>query len=536
MKILKVFSFLFLCFSLSCCTGSISEKSDAGSDVADDAGENINDFEEDFEEHAGEDTEKETGEEGYHITVNGYAEGDGTIDNPWDISTAMNHPASVKPGDTIFIHAGTYRGNWDVNLSGTAGNYITIRPYLNDAVVLDGVDADDHHGILHVLGDYLIIRNLRITNSNQVRYSTQPGSLPTDIYTQQNISVYGDHVKIINNIVDNSIGGGIGAGTKATNTEIYGNIVFHGGWQGPDRGHGHGMYFKNESGTKVISNNISFNNFQYPLQVFGTGSPIVGFDINKNITFGDGVLQEGANPEGIFMIGGAIPMEDMLINGNYLYQDQDATNLQLGYADAATNISVSLSDNIISGGYYSVDIQEFNDLDFNGNIVVAGYRCVRMQGATDLSQYNWGNNTYYDTDNDLSFHYNGTTSNFSDWQSDTGLDATSEIIRSLPSNIVKVEPNIYEANRGHIVVFNYEGLESIDVNLSLVLEEGVDYKIYDVENLFGDPVITDTYDGNPVSVPMNLTETTDPIAPVPNIPTHTSIEFGAYLVIANPTF
>lgn len=35
--------------------------------------------------------------------LTGISQGDGTFDNPWDLQTAMSHPACVKPGDTIWL-------------------------------------------------------------------------------------------------------------------------------------------------------------------------------------------------------------------------------------------------------------------------------------------------------------------------------------------------------------------------------------------------------------------------------------------------
>ena len=58
----------------------------------------------------------------------------------------------------------------------------------------------------------------------------------------------------------------------------------------------------------ITENNISFNGFQYPLQVGGTNTAsVTGFKISGNIGFGDGALQIDAAPEGVFLIGGGNP-------------------------------------------------------------------------------------------------------------------------------------------------------------------------------------------------------------------------------------
>ncbi len=45
----------------------------------------------------------------------------------------------------------------------------------------------------------------------------------------------------------------------ATNAEIYGCLIYYNGWEAPDRGHGHGIYAQNQTGTKKITDNIVFS-------------------------------------------------------------------------------------------------------------------------------------------------------------------------------------------------------------------------------------------------------------------------------------
>src|SRR5208282_5470500 len=44
----------------------------------------------------------------FYISPTGTAGGDGSINNPWDVYTAFNQPASVKPGDTLWLRGGIY--------------------------------------------------------------------------------------------------------------------------------------------------------------------------------------------------------------------------------------------------------------------------------------------------------------------------------------------------------------------------------------------------------------------------------------------
>lgn len=54
-------------------------------------------------------------------------------------------------------------------------------------------------------------------------------------------------------------------------------------------------------------------------------------------------------------------------------------------------------------------------------------------------------------------------------------------------------------------------------------------EIYDVENLFTNPlVVVDDID-SAVIIPMDLVSTSPPVKTVPSIPKHTSMEFGVFI-------
>ena len=44
----------------------------------------------------------------FHVTTNGNSSGNGSLEKPWDLQTALNHPQSVKDGDIIWLHGGIY--------------------------------------------------------------------------------------------------------------------------------------------------------------------------------------------------------------------------------------------------------------------------------------------------------------------------------------------------------------------------------------------------------------------------------------------
>ena len=78
-----------------------------------------------------------------HVATTGSdSSGNGTESNPY--KTLQKAENKVKAGDTVYVHAGTYRNTdfndsdiWEgtnllkITANGTAGNYITFKPYLS---------------------------------------------------------------------------------------------------------------------------------------------------------------------------------------------------------------------------------------------------------------------------------------------------------------------------------------------------------------------------------------------------------------------
>jgi hypothetical protein len=106
---------------------------------------------------------------GFYVSPNGSANGDGSINNPWDLQTALSQPAAVKPGDTIWIRGGTYHGDFTSNLTGTADKPIIVRPYQGEHVQIDTYDGTNTLNYFYVYGDYTQYRDLEIMSGSPGR-------------------------------------------------------------------------------------------------------------------------------------------------------------------------------------------------------------------------------------------------------------------------------------------------------------------------------------------------------------------------------
>lgn len=124
---------------------------------------------------------------GFHATIDGTPQGDGSLASPWDLDTALNAPPGVEPGDTVWIHEGTYKGTFVLKHDGEDGAPVMIRAWPGDRVTLDGDGAADEP-VLQLYHQWMVVRDLEITNSNEDRRSART----TGIY------VGADHVKLVN--------------------------------------------------------------------------------------------------------------------------------------------------------------------------------------------------------------------------------------------------------------------------------------------------------------------------------------------------
>jgi parallel beta-helix repeat protein len=106
----------------------------------------------------------------YYVAMDGYATNPGTLSRPWGTIAKAN--ATLQPGDTVYIRAGTYRETIRPNRSGTEGKYITYSRYQNEEATItevhDGADLSDR--------SYIFLDGLRITNVRHWWMSMTPNS------------------------------------------------------------------------------------------------------------------------------------------------------------------------------------------------------------------------------------------------------------------------------------------------------------------------------------------------------------------------
>jgi hypothetical protein len=467
----------------------------------------------------------------FYVSPNGSVSGDGSAAKPWDLKTALAQPAAVKPGDTIYVLGGTYHGNFVSTLTGTATAPITVQAAPGQHATIDiytpGSTSDPY---FHVKGDYTQFVGLEVMDSDpHSRVTTQDGSYPSDI-KRGGMYNYGDYNKFINMVIhDMSVGLGMWADGKGG--EVYGAIIYNNGWMAPSRSHGHGIYTQNAEGLKRLADNIIFNQFDYGIHAYGSNtSSLKHYLIEGNAVFNNGgAAGVGYRREPDILVGGATPVEDVTLKGNYTYQNGMDGVVDLGYAVA--NKDITLLDN-----YFVSQLRirkGFTSFTASNNTVVGKSNSLvslEVPAGVSTPGYQWNNNHYVSSAT-APFIYKGTSETWSQWKSATGMDSQSDLTSGTPKGTeVFVEPNEYEEGRGNIIVYNWDKNPTAGIDLSSVLTVGAKYEIHNAMDFYGAPVLSGTYDGKPITLPMKSVTAPSPIGYTAAAPITVGPEFGTFVV------
>lgn len=419
----------------------------------------------------------------HHVAVDGTSRGDGTEAQPWDLATALAHPKAVAPGDTIWLHGGTYAivGPYSATLSGTADAPIVVRAAIGERVTLDTGDSPDNR--IGIDGTQTWYWGFEVMSSAADRWADDGNAADRGYSIDVNS---GEGIKLINLVVHDTQGA-VGFWGSVLDGEVYGTLIYHNGYDFDDRGHGHGIYAQNVDGTKRLVDNILFGAYSYGIHVYTEGGQIDGFYLEGNIAFSNGVVSSVSDGTTNILIGGTPVANDPEVRSNYTWfePDQGGTSCNLGYGAGTANAIVQ--DNVFVGGTaFGLD---------GPNATVSGNVFVGSTEGVDSTSF---------PDNDY----------------DAPTGAT-----------VIVRPNVYEEGRAHIVAYNWDAADAIEADVGEVLAAGDVYEVRDAQNYFGDPIATGTFSGEPIAIPMTSTEVAGVIGEPATPYVHTSASFGAFVLI-----
>jgi hypothetical protein len=412
----------------------------------------------------------------YYASPGGSPNGDGSYSNPWDLGTALGRTSTAQAGDTIWLRGGTYTGQVESRLVGTAENPVIVRSFPGEWAVIDTQQQLGDPSGFHVYSHHTYYWDFEITNSN------------TQNRGGENIETETCNNKFINLIVHDAVGNNFTCGN-----EIYGCIFYNNGIDGS--GNSHQFYVQNDdiNNPMQLIDNIIFNSYAFNIHVYSGGvSSLSGIELRGNVVFNSGVA--ASNPDyrkDNFLIGGVNGVSGILLQENMGWAPSgDHRSASFGkYSDL--NQDISLTGNQLIG-----ETQFFNSWD-----------SIQMEG-----------NTFF------LLHPDGI---------DPSSYPDNKYLSSRPEGIETfVRQNHYDTRRAHVIVYNWDLDEVVDLDLSSVLATGESFEIRNAQNYFSAPVYSGIFDGSPVSLPMAGLEPAMPSAPGSIDPgEYTGREFNVFVLL-----
>lgn len=530
----------------------------------------------------------------FFVSPRGTPVGDGSVDRPWDFQTALNHPAAVRPGDTIWLRGGLYSGTFTSRLSGSAANPIVVRSYPGEWAKVDGAGSTvllnglpssgnatctfpaypplNEGSTLKIDGEQVLLNNrsgnsftcIRGWNGTPVGphgggtaaqrigniIETTGGyvwwwgfeitsSRPERMVASEmrgaglNFTSEGQGNKAINMVIHDVGHPAIGFWNQSDGGEIYGSIMW-----------GNGIYDP-EFGDRTRLNSMSRGSAVYAENTVGTVTIADTISFRNvtnslhvsttngaadNFVVNGNVSFENASGE-LFANGGDVnPQKNLQVTGNFTYVSA-ASGTNAARMGYGLQHDMVFQDNYLVGGENPALLVN----NWTGQIRITGNtivgRTALLSYAPDRARATWDANTYFTTGSPDAFGFGGRVRSFEDWQRLTGFDAHSKFMADRPPDAVFIRPNRYEPGRAHLVIYNWSLADSVRVNLSTVLATGSRYEIRDVQNFFGPAALEGVFNGEPVEIPLRARAAAGLAGDLPTVSgAHTLPEFGVFLV------
>jgi len=420
----------------------------------------------------------------FYVSPTGAPSGDGSFANPWDLATALDGPAAVTPGSTIWLRGGTYSdgpysGGYVSNLTGTAAAPIVVRQFPSERATVTK--------FLVVRGGYTWYWGFEVVHT-----------LPQVAPQLFGIDDHGPGAKFINLVVHDATGSGIFIQPEATDAEVYGSIAYN---NGRTDNLDHGIYCQSQSSV-LLQDNIVFDNWAFGLHCFAKVGPYLqNIALEGNVAFNDYVW--GVPSDADIFVGGHFPASGIVIDQNYTYRTNDADTkaADIGY-NLVVNHDIVLTNNYFVGGWSHLGAWERATVSGNTLFNFADGGMVWNMGT--LSGQTWNGNTFFGDSTHLAWRYDSSTvTTFDGWRTLTGFAYPGTYAGSAPTGVkIVVRPNRYEPGRANIIVYNWAQQSTVDVDVSGILDVGDRYVVKNVQDFYGTPVAGGFYTGRPVQLPM----------------------------------
>jgi len=390
----------------------------------------------------------------------------------WSKLLASNN---VIPGDTIKKLQGIISGDYALTHNGISGSLITWSPNTSHSFKLNGrIDLN---------GAYNRYENVEfLFNGWSSRNSIYSGGNAADMPSTKYLNVNGENIELYRCVIHDLAG--LGIWSTAKNMKLTECIIYYNGWQGTDRGHGHGIYNQNISGVQTLSKCIVFGNWGCGLHTYSESINIDGITCEDCVFFNNG--QEDEFYEALIGSGSSDKKyTNVVFRRNEIYSNADKINvgLNIGYVGGS-----------------------------EGSVVQDNYVVSRT-----ASQLNTTINTNLNCSGNSFFGYNN-------WQPNPELN----IYGNRPTSGIRSRLILCDSSRAHLTIYNYDMSPTVDIDCSSLLSSGDSYRLTNVQDLYIDIVTGTAGSSGIITVPMTGRTIANPeahAAPITSFP-----EFGCFIL------
>lgn len=480
----------------------------------------------------------------YFVSTTAAATGDGSFEDPFPWDTIINgggivvgvsntKPVSDGAGGTINAHVvcprgGTYAVIDTTRIVGTETNPVVLRAYPGERVIIDGSLAIDYTSQSDSTA-YVWLWNIEVTNSDTTAHEG-------DDAFQYALWIEAEGIRIINSYIHDASKDGIGFWRLAKKGGwIYGNMIYNNGFGATEEPYAHNIYSQNDStleDLKTIMDNFIGPADRFQMQIYTASGEISRYRVRRNVFYLCGVANKAA-----IIRGGAGPVGyDNVVDSNMTQAFNTNLNRaaynesycfqfgKTGGTPGSALANLDFKDNYLADrGLYIIAI---DSLTMTGNTIATSLFWLSVDTTVSTGKSYWSEPPY-DIDGNTWFLPDTSTgwrtyflqvdqgyTGFAAYTALTGYDdatSTAEPDSTPSTNKVFAYANLYEDGRGNIIVYNWEGLDTVNVDVSGILNDGDDYEVISIMDLWGDPIVSGTWT-SPDSLPVPMTS---PAMPTP---------------------
>lgn len=425
-----------------------------------------------------------------YVAADGQPTGDGSKQHPRDLASVLSAQSPANPGDTVYLRAGTYSGNFTSELRGAESAPIIVRALPGERVTLSASTATAP--ALTVNGIWTWFADLEITNPKPERTTADV----QNVAFRQGVGVQvgtASNVKLIN-LVIHDLEGGVVIPAETEGVEVYGNIIYYNGWQRADGvGEGHGILTPNMTAARYIRDNIVFDQFSHGIQAYG--SKVDNLYIEGNVLFNNGGIAKFLDRN--VLVGAGSRNLVFANNMTYFTAGPAAMGESVNIGFGGDCVAARVTDNYLTGSN-PLQLTKCRPAEMHGNTVHGRF------DPEDAKRFATGN------------HF---------------VTPKAPPTPTMSGVQVFVRPNAYQPGRASVTVFNWDRLPMVSVDLSGVLSRSDEFAVLSAANYFGPPVLAGAYDGGALTIPMRNLPIAQPAGAVTMAPQSTAPEFAAFVVV-----